>query len=801
MNLKQTSVKRSSLNVLEESNPQILKLVIENDYSKKYIDIFKQFIMYLPTEKIDNLSKFIDFKNIMPSIDKTYLKEYIKKQVTPDENFDDLFELLYSKIKNNIINPILIFKISNYSQFVILSKFGMLLDTTLKCIELPNNKNESPITKKVITFPTKRSISYETILWLKDSNITKLVKMLEKKGKAKPYEHLEVALKLYLVFGFDDAKRIIDDKYSKLNESSFLRIVDFNYKDFRREYRAKNQNKFYYYGMEEKVRESLNNDTNGLNQILNDLMFEPNDESIDALRKELIQLMLDNKEIQKLDQNIKNLLNKIINEREAKEKNKYKEKIRPNIEEKMRSYPKMNTSFLLDLLKDVDLNTVESYSIETINELRTFFFGNRKENNDCLFRLIVNKEALGLNDNIRTLINNFCVLKYVSDTQKLNKVVKSTTKIKKADLSLNNVLDIIDILKMELYELKYNEQDITLNTLTRVCNSMEHVDNIETDIPKELCKLHVERKKKTYSNIPTVKGSTDEYDYFVAPFDAEYILAAGIDGRNCFKIAGLGEEFFRYCLTNKSAVIIYLVDKQGNKYICPTVRSGNGIHCNGIDPEPEGSKIDGILTALSNCFADILRKDYSTINNNKKIEVATVSNLHLQSYFDSANFEEYKLGHTLPIDSSCYCDYNKPNIKHYILAKSELYKQNEYYVSTAKYYQPRDKDYEFDVNKEYDKERLHQIINSIVYSSIEFLNISDKEKDERRQNFQTFDMNKFKYIIGNKDWFVAIDDNSNLISFILPYDERARMDYRNALNNALNIIERLNENAYGWKNI
>jgi hypothetical protein len=185
-------------------------------------------------------------------------------------------------------------------------------------------------------------------------------------------------------------------------------------------------------------------------------MFEPNDESIDALRKELIQLMLDNKEIQKLDQNIKNLLNKIINEREAKEKNKYKEKIRPNIEEKMRSYPKMNTSFLLDLLKDVDLNTVESYSIETINELRTFFFGNRKENNDCLFRLIVNKEALGLNDNIRTLINNFCVLKYVSDTQKLNKVVKSTTKIKKADLSLNNVLDIIDILKMELYELKYN---------------------------------------------------------------------------------------------------------------------------------------------------------------------------------------------------------------------------------------------------------------------------------------------------------------------------------------------------------
>ena len=98
-------------------------------------------------------------------------------------------------------------------------------------------------------------------------------------------------------------------------------------------------------------------------------------------------------------------------------------------------------------------------------------------------------------------------------------------------------------------------------------------------------------------------------------------------------------------------------------------------------------------------------------------------------------------------------------------------------IYRRKFYQPRSEDYEFDIDKEYDKERLSLIVNSIAYSAIDYQRCSTAIKNRKKRNFKPIDVNDFQYIIGNKDWYVAIDNQYNILANLLPYDERARKDY------------------------
>lgn len=765
MNTPSNTRTRSVLDILSEKI-EIFKLLIESPYACKYSSKFIEFISHLNGKKLNDIT-LINFENaINGSLNKDFLKNYLKeKLVDKDDNFDDVFELFMTKISK--INPLLVFRVKSYMQFVLLAKFGTLIDVEY------NSQN--------IILPSKTVIPYETVIDIKDKYITKLMDMLKQKGDAEPYKYLEVALKLYLIFGFDDSKKIIEDKFSKLNENSLARIVDFNFKDARREYRAKNQSKFYFYSMEKQAIEAINNnddtffinlldDSNEINKLKNEL-------------KEIINEFEENESTLK----IKEKLCLAITERENIKKNKMHQEIKKRIDEKNKYYSGVDTELLFNLLRDVDLYQIQEYNSIILSKLQTFLLGNKKANNDCLFRLILNEEAFGLNRNLSNLINNFDVI---------NAIAAST------DLSLNSILDVIDILKVNLYELKPNERDIELETFTRVINSPEYRTDNTVDVAKEICRIHVERKNKTYSTIPTIEGKTDDFEYFVAPFDAEYLLAAGNDGRNCLRIAGLGQDFFEYCLKNKNAVMIYLIGKDGTKYVCPTIRSGNAINCNGIDPEVPEECRSKVLTALSRCFKQIIDESFKSDRPHyENIEIGTVTNLHLEDYFKSLDIKKYDLKHALPLDQPCYCDYHKKEITNYVIAKSETYKEDKYYISSDEFYQKRDQNYEFDVNKEYDKERLSIIINSIYYSSIDYQNITPEEKIRRKREFELLDINSFKYITGNKDWFVAIDDNYNILSRLLPYDKRAKIDYLKAVMQVPLILEKIKEDNYGRKNI
>ena len=766
--------KRNILNIIGEDNFPLLKYIFESNY---ILDYKEQFLDYI--DSID----YEQFKNILENIDLTKLNNLFFKEYSLEELEDiigissvnkDISSSFFQKVKMNILNPLGVLKIKNEKELLLYTKFNLLI----------NVLDEFP----EITLKNGVVLPYQNILDVKEGKVNKLISLLKEKGKASEEDLLEVSLKLYYIFGYDNARSIILDKFTNITPSAVNRIIDFNFKDHRREYRTKHQERFYHYGMENEMIDALNNNNY---EFFSNLLYDVDEEKILWLRDESLKIVTTYKDNKSLNDALKVKLLELINEWESKAKEDYAKDIRDRLS--FKNDKKLSVNDLKELFEDVSLvDLLNNYNQEILLRLREFLLGNFKDNNDCLLRLIINREALGLNNLLGKLINQYDVIESIA---------------KKNKLSLNSILDVIDIVKTSFFSLKPNEQDIFLSTIANIISSKEYCTfKSEEEILKEICKLHVERKNKVYASIPTIEGESDNFSYKVAPFDAEYLLAAGVDAKNCFRISGKGEDFFRYCLTSNQAVIMYFTNKLTNRsYICPIIRSGNGIHCNGVDPKLEEDEKDDFFRAFTKAMDEIIKISSKESIDSERIEVATITNLHLEDYFRENNYLKYQLGTFIPIDFSCYTDYNKKDKENYIISKSDDYRENKYYLSKDRFYQERKEDYEFNIDKEYDKERLSIIVNSIAYSAIDYKNIPTTRKNKEKRTFKPIDVNTFKYIVGNKDWYVAIDDQYNILANLLPYDERAKKEYIKHLAQAPLLIENMEkeEEEYGisWENL
>ncbi len=760
--------KRNILNIIGEDNFPLLKYIFESDY---ILDYKEQFLDYI--DSID----YEQFKKMLENINLTKLYHLFFKENIPEELENiigvssinkDISSSFFQKVKMKILNPLGVLKIDNEKELILYTKFGLLINVLE---ELPE-----------ITLKDGVVLPYQNILDVKEGKVNKLIALLKEKGKASEEDLLEVSLKLYYIFGYDNARGIILDKFTNITPSAVNRIIDFNFKDHRREYRTKHQERFYHYGMENEVIDALNNNDY---DFFSNLLYDVDEERILWLRDEFLKIVSMNKDNKNLNEALKVKLLELINERESKAKEDYAKDIRKRLSSK--TDKKLSVNDLKELFKDVSLvNLLNNYDQDILVRLRQFLLGNLKDNNDCLLRLIINKEALGLNNLLGKLINQYDLIESIA---------------KKNKLSLNSILDVIDIVKTSFFSLKPNEQDIFLSTIANIISSKEYcTGKSEEEILKETCKLHVERKSKVYASIPTIEGESDSFSYRVAPFDAEYLLAAGVDAKNCFRISGKGEDFFRYCLISNQAVIMYFTNEKTNHtYICPIIRSGNAIHCNGVDPKLPIDERDDFFKAFTKAMNEIIMISSKESIDSERIEVATITNLHLEDYFRENSYLKYQLETYIPIDCPCYTDYNKKDKENYIISKSDDYKDNKYYLAKDKFYQKRKEDYEFNIDKEYDKERLSLIVNSIAYSAIDYKNISPALKNRAKRTFKPIDVNTFKYIVGNKDWYVAIDDQYNILANLLPYDERAKKKYIKHLSQAPLLIENMEkeEEEYG----
>ena len=763
--LMNTSPNKVGKLLLELVDIDTLRLIVNSSYVPKYINKIIEYLEKIDVDVFLKITKEIDFMQIFEtnSIFKDYnaLYNYLVNEKKYDINISELF---INRVKSGL-NPLTLIRTSNEKELFILSKFNLIIKV--------QDSDEN-----TITLSNGFSFDYNLLKKLYTKRVYTLSNLLLRHGNTNYEEVLVATIKLYSVFGFDNAFKIINNCFTQMTDSAITRIHEIDFKDLRREFRINNQNKFYYYGIEQNALEAITkNDV----AFFLPFTFENNIDEANNLINEL------KKHIKEMtparsEEYIKETLIKTIKKREQRYKDIHIKLTRTRINNKNPKYT-VSAHELVSILGDVDdkFNLDEKGRSIPDLELQKFLLGNLKRDNDCLLRLIINKEAFGLNDTIGEVINKFDIFK-----EAVNK--------SKGKLSLNSVLDVIDISKVSLYDMKPDLQDITLATISKIIKSREYCTESENEIVKGVFQLHRARKWKIYSTIPNIKGVCDDIKYSVAPFDADYLLTAGIDAGNCLKVGALGEEFLKYCLTNKNGIIVYLYDTNGNIYVCPFVRSGNTIHCNGIDPKPEGEILESCLKALEEFAKRVCNE--SVIPNREhynNIEMVTITDLHIFDYMNKSNYERFDLQETLPIDAAAYTDYNKKEIKNYVLYKSDTYSGSIYYVSNDKFYQPRNPIYKYNVLKEYDKERINIFVNSIAYSYIDYLPYSEEIKNILRDNYQLMDASSFRFIVGNKDWFIAIDSGLSLITYLLPYDDRAKAEYLDALGKVNELIKQFTD--------
>jgi|GEM_PF-4486433 len=658
-------------------------------------------------------------------------------------------------ISDNNINSVYLLKVKTQVQYEMLSKFNIFL----------NVKEED----EYIVFDNDVRIKKEFIEKLKEKHLKSLIEIFSKKNPngENNTELFLATLYCYSIFGYSNALNIINDKYTDINDSTLKKAAESDYIDCRRQYRVENQSKFFSCALLNKVCKNFKNQ---------------NYEYILSLSKNLDKIkyteMLDelyasiniNDDIQ-LNKKLEEIIKEIIEEREEI----YKDQ---KVNEYVKNYKKTSTekrgklfpSELYILFENIDLKEIEiaSNGEPILNDkLQTFLLGNKKRNNDCLLRLILNQLAMGLNDTIDEVINNF-------------KMIEEITKNSKGILSTNSMLDVIDMSKTFLYKLKPDEQDITLGEIAKILKNRNHCNEASEDLIFKTKELHKERKRKVSSTIPTVSGTIDNTRFEVMKFDDPSLLTIGIDTGNCFKIGGKGEDFFRYCLLNKNAVIVGITDRNGKFYMCPIVRNGNGIYGNGIDPKPETDELKkDVLRALTECSKKIIKDS----NYNEKIEFAAVMDLHQEDFFKEQGLKKINIEDNLAIEDSFYADYYKKDNSCYVIEsinKDEIIQNS--YNAKMEFKQKRFSNYEYKINDNYDKERIELIINSIYFANFDSIISKQIEIDSMKRKFKRICLEDYEFVIGNKDWFILIGKDMNIISYRLDYDSRAVDEYFKALN-------------------
>lgn len=753
------NVNNNILNMLFLNADELTKKrIINDDYTynklvnilkinrRKIVSYISDDILVLLLTKVDNnLQKEIllslkddKFLVITQKLNEINVNmEYIENGIISRDEFEKLYNKYY------------IYKIKNKLECDILNKYHIYFSAEVDDNNLIINSNYY--------------LPYDIFLKINDKRINTL---LEKAIESNP--HIDKGLifvtviKMYAIFGYDNSYKILENKFTYRTDSSVYRAGEAWFIDERRQFRLENQELFYSYDLITKIINALeNNNLSFFSQYCRD----KDDERL--LNNFIHNLQFAFKEYSHGNQQLlrRNLISDIVKKEIIAREELLKQKSIKDFKKNYLALKKRSPLSIVEMYNILDEFTIDNIKLDDKgriiinNKLNKFLLGNTKSDNDALLRLVLNKDAFGINDTLGTIINDF---------KKIDRIIA-----KSHNLSLNSILDVIDVCKASSYNLQPNEEDMTLQTVATLLQSTKFCTEPKDVIFARACKLHVEKRKKVCSSIPIVSGvSKNGIKYEVARFDDPNILVSGINSGDCLKIGGYGEDFLHYLLKSPHGVIVYLTDQNNNKYICPFIRNGNGIFGNGIDPEPESEYIANfLLEALQECTQDMMLASDS----HEEIEFATVTDLHQKRFFSEQDLPIIKIDQYLPIDGVFYSDYHKDELTTYIINSLISNPQYNPYVPNIMFYEKRLPGFVMDINTE-DKERIEIVINSINYSFIDYMNLTDEEKNSARRRYKRLKVEDYDYIIGNKDWFIAINE-LEIISRVLPFDARAREEY------------------------
>ena len=120
------------------------------------------------------------------------------------------------------------------------------------------------------------------------NSIVFLINLLKNKDSGLSSDILLISVsKLYMTLGFDNSKKVIEDFFTYGTNASIKRASEELFKDTRREFRLKNQNKFYYYGMEFEFLRALKENNVSYFQELGGKQIEEAKKYLEKIKKEL----------------------------------------------------------------------------------------------------------------------------------------------------------------------------------------------------------------------------------------------------------------------------------------------------------------------------------------------------------------------------------------------------------------------------------------------------------------------------------------------------------------------------------
>jgi hypothetical protein len=690
--------------------------------------LFYNFVSKIKDEEVEQVGTVLGHNLIFANDDS--IRHYIKEKFNLDRQKSRVKKIINDKFLKNKQLTYFLFRINTFEQLYIYSKFNLLI----------NLKQD----KKNIIFPDNSCLEFKLLKELNARHVNLLINIMKKtKGKYENHHLLINAIKLYSIFGYDNAKKILDNKFTYMTEQALDKTMEDLITDKRRQYRIENQEKFFTNKMMDKV---LSFDKKYLMDLL-ECDSEYADLVINNIKEdEASAIKIIQKEINKREKNIKTRLKaesiKIYNNQH------------PNKKEPLTVMEIFKLLYNVEIRKVLINNNGHAIQDEL---LQKFLLGNGKVDNDCLLRRVINKCAYGLNNTIDVVVNNFDTLKEI--------VINSNGK-----LSIYSLLDVIDIVKVMIFEIPPNELDLKLESVTKLLNSRTFIDAPKEDILLRARELHLERRKKYYSSIPIVKKETDKYTYEVIKFDDPDLITIGIDASSCFKIGGGGEDLLRYCMTDPNGAIIRVYDEYKNMFMSPVVRNGNTLFINGVDPMVTSKEqSEFVMKVFKECVKDIISH-----TKEQKIEMAVITNLNQTKYVKEETYELIDINEVICVDKLIYTDYDNENkFDRFLIAKTSDNPTFKSYYPSEVFYLERNPNYFYCTNSEDDLERINLIINYINYESLSY----EEDSDLKIVNYQNIKPTDFDYIIGNKDWFIAVDPNGNVINKLLPFDPRAKDEY------------------------
>jgi hypothetical protein len=288
-----------------------------------------------------------------------------------------------------------------------------------------------------------------------------------------------------------------------------------------------------------------------------------------------------------------------------------------------------------------------------------------------------------------------------------------------------------------------------------------------------LINLYKESFKRISSTVPYLSMVYDEYKILIA--DSYRHDTLKVMKNSLFRIGSIGNDFFHYSVLNKNGlqVMIYKNDELVSKIL--GVRNGNAIYLNSLEgeyydvyPELLQAFARELIKVTSSSkepieFVTMVNNDKLSFNNGCEIDSTlcpVIDNPINTMYIDYDDF--IKNDNLINKDEIIYTNY--PDNISTLLASSQVIDKNNF-----KYY---DADNEY-LRKRRNVLKLSNNIGETYLDRIDTILSLCKEEDES-VNINDISLSTIDTIYLADDFVLFITDKKKIMSFVLPYDERAK---------------------------